>query len=251
MNRPAEDDFHAYADGRLSGPQRAAFEAWLEGQPDDAAVVQQWRKQNRDLHVLFDPVLTEAVPERLGRGPSGFTRWRVAAAIGWVLVGGLVGYGVRGVGPPVDASSAGLVRSAAIAHAVYSPEVRHPVEVGVDQEAHLAQWLSKRLGTAVLAPHLQSIGYSLLGGRLLPAEGGAAAQFMYEDGAGKRVTLYVRRGVKEGKETAFRYGTEGGLSVFYWIDRNAGYALSGELPKDELLRIATAVYRDLELRAPK
>jgi anti-sigma factor RsiW len=252
MNRPAEDDLHAYADGRLTGALRESVEDWLAQHPEDAAIVECWRKQNQDLHLLFDPVLAEAVPERLGKAALGGTRWRVAAAVAWVLTGAVVGYGFRGAGEQGQAApSVVLIHSAALAHAVYSPEVRHPVEVGAEQEAHLSQWLSKRLGTPVLAPHLQSAGYSLLGGRLLPAESGAAAQFMYEDGAGKRITLYMRRGVKDGKETAFRYGSENGLSVFYWIDHQAGYALSGELPKEELLRIATLAYRDLEARSNK
>lgn len=252
MNRPAEDDLHAYADGRLAGPQRASVEDWLAQHPDDGLIVEGWRKQNQDLHSLFDPVLNEAVPERLARLAPGDTRWRAAAIAAWLLIGAAVGYGLRGIGEQSQtAASVVLVHSAALAHTVYSPEVRHPVEVGVEQEAHLSQWLSKRLGTPVVAPHLQAVGYALLGGRLLPADTGAAAQFMYEDGAGKRITLYVRRGVRDGKDTAFRYGSENGLSVFYWIDRQAGYALSGDLPREELLRVATAAYRDLEARAAK
>jgi anti-sigma factor RsiW len=35
------------------------------------------------------------------------------------------------------------------------------------------------------------------------------------------------------------------VSVFYWVDRDFGYALSGELPKTELLRVAEVVYKQL------
>jgi len=35
--------------------------------------------------------------------------------------------------------------------------------------------------------------------------------------------------------------------VFYWVDRDAGYAISSaDLSKDELLRIATLVYKQFE-----
>ncbi len=74
-----------------------------------------------------------------------------------------------------------LARVAAVAHAVYSPEVRHPVEVGADQEAYLVRWLPKRLGANLKVPHLAAQGYPLVGGRLLPGERGPAAQFMYQD----------------------------------------------------------------------
>ena len=39
-----------------------------------------------------------------------------------------------------------FARQAVLAHVVYSPEVRHPVEVRAAQQEHLVQWLSKRLG---------------------------------------------------------------------------------------------------------
>ena len=128
---------------------------------------------------------------------------------------------------------------------VYSPEVRHPVEVGADQEAHLVRWLSKRLGTTLKVPHLGGLGYSLVGGRLLPGDRGPVAQFMYQDGKGQRLTLYVRVNPDDSRETAFRFAQERGVGVFYWLDRKLGYALSGEVEKRELLRIATGVYRQL------
>jgi anti-sigma factor RsiW len=128
---------------------------------------------------------------------------------------------------------------------VYSPEVRHPVEVGADQEAHLVAWLSKRLGAPLKVPHLGGIGYALVGGRLLPGDRGPVAQFMYQDAKGLRLTLYVRLNPDESRETAFRFAQERGVGVFYWLDRRLGYALSGEVEKAELLRVATAVYRQL------
>ena len=68
----------------------------------------------------------------------------------------------------VQSEGAAWARRAAIAHVVYSPEVRHPVEVAANEEAHLVRWLSKRLGIQLKVPHLGALGYSLVGGRLLP-----------------------------------------------------------------------------------
>jgi anti-sigma factor RsiW len=123
--------------------------------------------------------------------------------------------------------------------------VRHPVEVGADQEAHLAAWLSKRLGAQLKPPALSSAGYDLVGGRLLPGDQGPVAQFMYQDARGQRLTLYVRTDATDSRETAFRYAREDKVGVFYWLDGKLGYALSGELEKDELLQVATLVYRQL------
>jgi anti-sigma factor RsiW len=123
--------------------------------------------------------------------------------------------------------------------------VRHPVEVGAAEQEHLVNWLSKRLGAKLRAPLLTKEGYELVGGRLLPGDTGAVAQFMYQDAKGKRLTLYVSRLAAESRDTAFRFSQEDKVAVFYWIDGRLGYALSGELPKAELLEVATSVYRQL------
>ncbi len=69
---------------------------------------------------------------------------------------------------------------------------------------------------------------------------------MYQDAKGKRLTLYVSRLAAENRDTAFRFSQEDKVAVFYWIDGRLGYALSGELPKPELLR-----HRDLGISAAK
>jgi anti-sigma factor RsiW len=252
----SEAQLHALADGVLPEAQRAAIDAHLRAHPQDAARVDAWREQNRQLRALFDPVLDEAVPPALRQAaspPAANGAWQrhamqAAAAVVLVIAGGAGGWLLRGGdGVSASASAVSLARSAAIAHAVYTPEVRHPVEVGAAQEAHLVQWLSKRLGTKLQPPALSPLGYQLIGGRLLPGDGdGPVAQFMYEDGKGQRLTLYVARERAGRQETAFRYTQEKDLSVFYWIDGQLGYALSASLPKQALGKIADAVYAQLE-----
>ena len=203
------------------------------------------------LHQLYDPVLEEPVPLSLLRVRR--PRWHAPAiTAGWVLLGLAAGvfsgwqlHAWRASAVP-QAEVPGFVKRAAIAHATYSPEVRHPVEVGADQEAHLVAWLSKRLGAQVRAPKLDAIGYSLVGGRLLPGDSGPVAHFMYQTAQGRRITLYVRTEAAENRETAFRYSAEGSVKVFYWIDRKLGYALSStDSSREELLTIADAVYKQL------
>ena len=202
------------------------------------------------LHQLYDPVLEEPVPQRLRARRSN---WRAPAlAAGWLLLGICIGavaswqwHASRAsVAPQAEVPS--FVKRAAMAHATYSPEVRHPVEVGADQEEHLVTWLSKRLGAQVRAPKLEAIGYSLVGGRLLPGDNGPVAHFMYQTEKGRRITLYVRTDAAENRETAFRYAAEGNVKVFYWIDRKLGYSISSaDIGKDDLLKIANAVYQQL------
>jgi len=94
---------------------------------------------------------------------------------------------------------------------------------------------------------LRALGYGLVGGRLLPGDKGPVAQFMFEGTKGERLTLYITREAA-GRETAFRFGQDGPVNVFYWVDRNFGYALSSEGDKADMLRVAETVYRQLESR---
>jgi anti-sigma factor RsiW len=246
-----EAELQAHADGRLSPARAAAVEAWLAARPEHAERLQDYRRLAEELRALYEPVLSEPVPEAL-LAPRKRKRWltafRAAAWIGIGLaVGAVAGWQLHDRRAP-SAADAGSVmaRRAALAHATYSPEVRHPVEVGADQEAHLVAWLSKRLGASVRAPKLENVGYSLVGGRLLPGETGPVAQFMYQCHAGTRVTLYVRTEAASSSETAFRYAKEGNVRVFYWADRKLGYALStSDISKDDLLKVSNAVYQQL------
>jgi len=257
-----EADLHAYVDGLLPLARQAEIETWLTARPEEAARVNAYRSQNLALRQLFDPVLDEEVPHSIGlpaqrawwRGAAG----RCAAAVLIALLGGMAGWSLRGNAMPEGAAqldrvqlakmepAAGLARQAAIAHAVYSPELRHPVEVGAEQEGHLVAWLSKRLGKPVHPPHLGKLGYDLIGGRLLPGESGPVAQFMYQDTAGKRLTLYVSTEQGAAADTGFRFAQEGKVGVFYWIDGDFGYALSAGASRGELAALATAVYAQLK-----
>ena len=66
-----------------------------------------------------------------------------------------------------------------------------------------------------------------MGGRLLPAEDGPAAQFMYENCTGERLTLYLRSGI----------------GAFYWSDEGFDYAITARADGGPLLRIAEIVHQ--------
>ena len=243
----SEIDLHAYVDGRLSEERRREVETFLAASPQETERVRAYQEQNKTLHALFDPVLAEPIPSKW-QNPE--RRWTfllkpVAAAVVWIVIGGLLGWVLRGEYGAKSAKNTDFVRQAAIAHAVYTPEVRHPVEVTAEQEEHLVRWLSKRLGGELKVPHLLDLGYELVGGRLLPGDQGPVAQFMYQDKNGQRLTLYIKTDSGAERETAFRFSQEGSVGVFYWIDRRLSYALSGEVAKDDLLRVANAVYQKL------
>ncbi|HEX4798744.1 MAG TPA: anti-sigma factor [Burkholderiales bacterium] len=244
MRLVTEGELNAYVDGALSEGARAEIEAWLASHPEDAERLRAYAEQNAMLRSLYNPVLDEPVPAVLlaVRPPA----WRGYAAVAAIFALGLgLGWTARGMLITPQTVPVSLARQAATAHVVYSPEVRHPVEVNADEEEHLVRWLSRRLGTTLKAPKLAPLGYELVGGRLLSGPQGPVAHFMYQDARGQRLTLYVSRQRGEPRDTAFRFSQEDRVSVFYWVDGNFGYALSGEVRKEQLLKVADVVYKQL------
>lgn len=246
MSGITESDLHAYADGQLDDARRIRVDAHLAHDAEAAESVRAWREQNENLRALYNPVLNEPVPQRLLDAAATRPRWpSYALAAGAMLLSFALGWIMHASQTEPLAKTVALPRRAAVAHAVYVPEVRHPVEVGADQQDHLVKWLSKRLGSELKVPLLTQQGFDLVGGRLLPGGKGPVAQFMYQDAKGQRITLYISIRDAEPRDTAFRFSQEDKIAVFYWIDGNLGYALSADMDRARLLTIATSVYRQL------
>lgn len=267
--QPDDDQLSAWLDGELSDEQRREVDDWLRDHPDDAARMRLWTADRDAVRARFDSVLGEPVPAALQRlvKDRSSSAWPWGAAAAWlraaVVAGLLIGGGLVGGGlvwqfkPAAPIAQAGpntWTHRAAVAHVVYAPEVRHPVEVNVvegtpeqqrAQELHLARWLTKRINIPVRLFDLRPQGFELVGGRLLPDANGPSAQLMYQNSAGQRVTLYLRR-PEAGSATSFRYQREGEVGMFYWIEEGYGCALVGTLPRERLLALAESAYRQSE-----
>ncbi len=266
----SEADLHALVDGQLTPERQREVQEYLSQRPEESERVEIYRTQKRELRALFDPVLGEALPARLQRYACPQTPWylqRLAAGIAIAVISGATGWGLRGGTMPAGgslaqreppaitlASASGFAQRAAVAHAVFSPDARRAVEVSAEHEDQLVAWLSKRMGTSMKPPHLQAVGYTLDGGRLLPGGQGPVAQFMYHDATGAKLTLYVSREIggtdpaskgASNQDTAFRFAREGSVNVFYWVEGAFGYAISADAEKAELARVSGEVYQQL------
>jgi anti-sigma factor RsiW len=287
MEAPAQHplsdaDLNALLDGEVGAPERAALEQRLQLDPSAQQRLANWRAQRDAIRRLHAGLLQEPIPDALraaaqqasqARGAlwSGF-RWGglaasvlLAFAAGWLSSAQWSGQHSERLVASAQTQPV-FARDAALAHAVYTPEQRHPVEVTAAEQAHLVQWLSKRTGRALKVPDLSAQAYQLVGGRLLPGDRGARAQFMFESTqSGPRITLYMGAVGSAGdptvqpvpsstprsmpapdqQETAFRFSQDGTVNSFYWVDQGFGYALSGTLTRGDLLTLARVVYQQL------
>lgn len=250
-----EDDLQAYLDGRLAPERLAAVERYLEDHPSAASELERDRMLLGELRDRLGPKAAEPIPTRLRISSIrvGVRRRRlahlrsVAAVCAWLAIGGFGGWMANGLleAPKTDAGRIARMADDAIsAYRTFVVEVVHPVEVRADEEAHLVGWLSKRLRTPVTAPDLTSLGYRLMGGRLLPGLSGPAAMLMYDDDAGTRLTLYVK--TDETEDTAFQFVKQDGVSAFLWRDRGLGYVVTAETPREALMPVARLVYDELQ-----
>ena len=261
-----EDEIHALVDGQLAPGAVAALQTRLAQDPEGQATVLKWQQQRDALRGLHQYVLDEPLPATLlaAAQQSAASQQEINQWWRWggMAAGVMLAFGVGwfshtawqgGASSPVLAQARAaqdFARQASFAHVVYSPEIRHPVEVAAAEQEHLVQWLSKRVGKPLKVPDLGAQGYQLMGGRLLPGEAGARAQFMFQNAAGTRITLYLgavdkAAGGADARETGFHFAADGPTPSFYWIDQGFGYALSGPVPRDALMQLAEAVYRQL------
>jgi len=270
-NRPLSDDeLHTLVDGQGSPGDLVALRTRLAADPDAQARFAAWQRQRDSLQLLHAQLLDEAVPPALlqaakaGRPAHapGHPGWRFGGMAASVVMAFVAGWLAHDNQQPESALTSmaptlaraqlegEFVRQAGLAHTVYVPEVRHPVEVTALEQAHLVQWLSKRLDKPLKVPDLTAQGFDLVGGRLLPGDAGARAQFMFQDATGQRITLYLgavdkAAAGRAAQETGFRFEPQARIPSFYWVDQGFGYALAGQLPRESLMALAQAVYHQL------
>lgn len=246
-----EDLLQAYVDELLTPAQRYEVERYLAQHPAEADRVSTYQRQRDMIKAAFDDVLREPIPARIGarRGDVGGNRLlRLAAVLAWLAIGTSLGWTLRDQQEPTPAAKAAvaadaeLVQRARAAHVVYSAETRRAVEVAASQEQDMIRWLSKRMNAAVRVPKLSEFGFEALGGRLLPGSQGPACQIMYQNAQGKRLTIYLAR--EPGVAKRLHFSDEELVHVVFWSDGTLAFAVSAELPNEELARIAAVIARE-------
>jgi len=258
-DRISDSELNALVDGELDPARQAEIEAWLADDPESASRVARYRAQNAGLHALYDDILNEDIPPKIAAASqnsrAGVPPWAaMAAAIALFVVGAAGGWIVRGeagVAPVAQVAAAPridtqeLMVRASMAHVVsHEDELR---AVSTSGKAGVGDYLADRMGKPIRVPSLESFGYRLIGSRVLPDTDGPAAQFVFADETGKKVSLYVRGEQADGVDITYALADD--LSMFYWNDSDRSYAMvtrvDDEQGREALLNAARMVHGQL------
>jgi len=201
-----EDRLQEYIDGRLTEQEEAAVAAHLLANPAQAAYVQKLREQNKALQAVGSNILNEPVPERLQSvldtarqresvQHTAYTR-RNGFLGGVVYAGALAAclavgwFGHAHFHPSISNADLALL-AGSDAHRFYSQQPDYPVQFNAENEKDLGSWLQKAFGQQIQRPDLADIGYSYIGGRLLPFSDGRMGLQIYENEQGERVSILI------------------------------------------------------------
>jgi anti-sigma factor RsiW len=247
---PDDRELSAYVDGQLSPDEAARIEARLAANPEDAATVESYLRQNRlirDAADALEPATTDLrtaalerqLAQRLERRRWQIPTWvrQVAAAVVLVSAGWLA----HGQYVALDHAPPGYVAEAVGAHRVFADDSFRPVEFTPDASEAALQWASVKLGQPVGIPTLDSLGLDLVGSRLHGTAEGPIAQFIYEDENGNRLSVIVAPHPSEVPDYGFTMASFQDTRVGYWSESGLDYAVVAETSALQLEAVASEI----------
>lgn len=254
-----DDDLQAYIDKRLAPGRADIVTGYLSAHPAVATKLSRIQEQNDALRASLQEKYDEPIPPRLRVASLIAARrlrqrlWfgRSAAAAMLLLVGGVSGWYANELTLSQRATPMlQLADQAVRAFRTFSVEKLHPVEVRASDEGHLIQWLSNRLDRQIVVPDLSRDGFRLMGGRVLPGRVRPAAQIMYDDDKGARLTIYLQPMAVD--VTEFRYTESADVRTFYRAEQGLAFAVTARVDRNELFNVARDIYVQITaLRARK
>ncbi len=266
-----EADLHALVDGEISPERRRQVEDHLLQHPEDAALVENWRRQNAALRTAFEPIAQEPPPLSLRNaaarnaiaGPppieTGATHWgrpsssrlvrrldearedrrrKAALSSALMLLAGATFAGVTvyaltrpGSSPPPITLAQGYVDRADMDYLTYARDPK-PVDYEPDRYADLLSLMRLKVGFAH-APDLSPVGLRLLGGRVTPGLVSPAGFLVYEADNGARVGLYFER-AEAGPEPRVAPRVDSSLTAVEWRGSGMAFVLIGSLGSEAM-----------------
>ncbi|MEO1688593.1 MAG: hypothetical protein AAFU61_11870, partial [Pseudomonadota bacterium] len=134
-----------------------------------------------------------------------------------------------------------FVADAAGAHEVFAFDTVHPVEFFSQDEALMRDWFAGHLGADVKIPHLEQVGFDLIGGRLLGSAEGPTAQLIYANAKGDRVSLVFGRQALPGGGDSVQLVRVGKTYAGWWRQDDLSWAVVEDQPGSDVGAVARQV----------
>ncbi|WP_430475825.1 anti-sigma factor family protein [Thalassospira lucentensis] len=276
MNQPHEPiteiDLLAYADGGLNGdPQREAdVEQYLRDNPKMSARVKAFIRQNEEIRTLYDPVLSEPVPERLrmtldpvsrswlpqlARGAVAATILFATGATGWylgrsstdaviwqrdaVVHSALDSYRQSmNASAPVSGTVGTLLPSGSGQTDLLGPQADFPVQA--DTGSRPTSWISGHVALQMRLPDLSQDGFRMIDNQTIETDNGNAIRVSYHNDQGQKLVLMLhprwRTGISD-----IEIDDRQGVALASWADGPLAYGLASDGGAQQIFDMAQRI----------
>jgi anti-sigma factor RsiW len=241
--RMSSEDLAAYLDGEMTPQRRAEMVRHLENSPEDAARLEKWRRKDMALRIGLSQLakageqdVIRRLRQHRGENYRPVRRWAQAAV---VLLGIALGAGAWWLREEQN-SNTELTYAAATAYLAGTATLV-PASNAADRD-QLAENIAAHLGVRVAPPDLSKFGFKLAGGQLLSNSDHPAAQLIYVDARGRRISCFFKR-IDTDRESNWEYGKAEGVPGIHRVGERLGWVVLGDLPVSELQQIAEATYK--------
>lgn len=252
----SDDDLHAYLDGQLDEASMAAVEAAIAQDTILAEKIAEFRAQRVAIKQIYDPVLTEPVPDSLRkvvrdarRGARRQTMMRIAASVVFLVVGAAGGWFANAYFASQDFLLEPFVREAVLAHELAVTQKSKGLTINKTDPDNLSpSYLPADFGVPVKLPTLRKSELQPVALATGTGAAGSRVTVTYADRQDRRRTLFVRK-FTAGESLPVKYRKTDGFPVLYWLDGPLVYILVGEGDRKELISIAEEIYRSAAIGA--
>jgi anti-sigma factor RsiW len=189
--REAEPRLHLFLDRELAPEDQAALEAHLEACARCRADLQLLERTRAKLRAMAESTdvapsaLVDKIAGDVGRVARRERRGRLLWAAPLVVATAALIIALFSLFGGADRAPEPLVLQESVD--VHTLDV--PVDVASPDPQRVEKFLAPRLGVNVRVPRLDGAGLSLAGGRVVSVDNRRAAQLVYEDGLGAKVSV--------------------------------------------------------------
>ena len=260
MDGPKESEgteVEDYVLGKMPLEKRATFMRHLADHPDELRNSEIFQKQLEMLRQVGLSVTNEPIPARfiktldqLKVKPHRRKRWmftplRAAfVSASCSLVAGMLlgiwiqGSRYQGSRNPFEQ----MLSDSNFIFDFYSKSGLSPVEYPAEKGDVFEKMTSSYFGRKIPPVDLKKTDFDFIGGRLVPGNGNPASMFVYEKKGGDRLFVYVwpSKGATDRTLSPWR-AREEGEPIYYWVNREIGFAVRGNPSGKDLESIAQSI----------